>query len=62
MSTQKGWDAWFAGDAKKLVEKHTKDAKANAYFTNPAFKGHSKHLHDFLKEYASDSGNVPSCG
>jgi len=61
MSTQAGWDKWFANDAKALADKHQKDPKAKAYFDG-AFKGHSKDLHDFLKEYGSDSGNVPACG
>jgi len=61
MATQAGWDKWFANGAKALIDKHQKDPKAAAYF-NGAFKGHANDLHDFLKEYGSDSGNVPACG
>ena len=61
MNTQAGWDKIFANGAKTLVDKHQKDPKAAAYF-NGAFKDHAKDLHDFLKEYGSDSGNVPACG
>jgi cytochrome c5 len=61
MNTQAGWDKAFANGAKTLIDKHQKDPKAAAYF-NGAFKGHANDLHDFLKEYGSDSGNVPACG
>jgi len=61
MNTQAGWDKVFANGGKTLIDKHAKDPKAKAYFDGP-FKGHQQHLHDFLKEYGSDSGNVPSCG
>lgn len=57
MRTQAGWDKEFAGDG--LVAKHAKTPAA-AYF-NGAYSKHKQHLHDFLKEYGSDSGNVPSC-
>ncbi len=61
MNTQAGWDKVFANGAKSLIDKHQKDPKAAAYF-NGAFKDHMNDLHDFLKEYGSDSGNVPACG
>ncbi|MGE4398857.1 MAG: cytochrome c [Campylobacterales bacterium] len=61
MKTQAGWDKAFANGAKELVDKHQKDPKAKAYFDG-AFKGHANDLKDFLKEYGSDSGNVPACG
>jgi len=62
MSTQAGWDKWFAGNAEALVEKHKGDAKAASYFGGPSFKNQMQNLHEFLKEYGSDSGNVPACG
>jgi len=62
MSTQAGWDKWFADNAATLVEKHKGDAKATAYFGGPSFKTQMQDLHEFLKEYGSDSGNVPACG
>lgn len=61
MKTQAGWDKAFANGAKELTDKHQKNAKAKAYFDGP-FKNQSKDLHDFLREYGSDSGNVPACG
>ncbi len=60
MNTQAGWDKMFANGAKTLIDKHQKDPKSKPYFDG-AFKGHAKDLHDFLKEYSSDSGNVPAC-
>ena len=61
MKSQAGWDKAFANDAKDLVGAHQKDPKAKAYFDG-AFKGHMNDLHEFLKEYGNDSGNVPACG
>jgi hypothetical protein len=61
MNTQAGWDKAFANGAKTLIDKHQKDPKAAPYF-NGTFKDHAKDLHEFLKEYGSDSGNVPACG
>jgi cytochrome c5 len=62
MTTQAGWDKLFANDAAAIVEKHKNDAKAASFFNGPSFKGQMQDLHDFLKEYGSDSGNVPACG
>lgn len=62
MATQAGWDKWFANDAASLIEKHKSDPKASSYFGSPSFKGQMQDLHEFLKEYGSDSGNVPACG
>ncbi len=62
MATQEGWDKWFANGASAIIEKHKGDAKANAYFNSPNFKDQMQDLHEFLKEYGSDSGNTPGCG
>lgn len=62
MATQADWDKWFANSASTLIEKHKSDAKAASYFNGPAFKSQTQDLHEFLKEYGSDSGNVPACG
>jgi len=62
MATQSEWDKWFADGGKAIVEKHKADPKANAYFGSPTFDAQKKDLHEFLKEYGSDSGNVPACG
>jgi mono/diheme cytochrome c family protein len=62
MATQSEWDKWFANGASALIEKHKNDAKSASYFNGPAFKTQIQDLHEFLKEYGSDSGNVPACG
>lgn len=62
MATQEGWDKWFANGSSALIEKHKGDAKASAYFGGSTFKEQMQDLHEFLKEYGSDSGNTPGCG
>lgn len=62
MATQEGWDKWFANGASAVIDKHKGDAKANVYFGGSSFKEQAQDLHEFLKEYGSDSGNTPGCG
>jgi cytochrome c5 len=61
MNTQDGWDDLFAKGGEKIIKAHAND-KSAAYFNGELFKKQSQDLRDFLFEYASDSGNVPSCG
>lgn len=61
MKTQDEWEELFEDDAELLVEAHKGD-KSEKFFAGKKFKKLSPHLKDFLYEYASDSGNVPSCG
>jgi len=61
MHTQDEWEELFNDGAKMIVEKHA-GTKAEAYFNGDAFKGSAMDIKDFLYEYGSDSGNVPSCG
>lgn len=61
MSTQEGWIKLFAEDAAKLKRKHEKEA-FRSFFDSDEFKKNSKNMFDFLREYASDSGNVAGCG
>jgi len=68
VSTRKkrDWNAFMKDKGKKLAEVHleSEDKKAepsHEYFESKAFIKNSKHLKDFLLEYASDSGNVPAC-
>jgi len=61
MHTQDEWDELFANEGEMIVKKHA-GTKAEAYFNGAAFKGSAQDLRDFLFEYGSDSGNVPSCG
>ncbi|HUH42863.1 MAG: cytochrome C [Sulfurimonas sp.] len=60
------WNVFMKNKGEKLAEIHmeSKDEAAEAsreYFQSRAFTKNSKHLKDFLFEYAGDSGNVPAC-
>lgn len=61
MQTQDGWDALFADEAAMIKSKHA-DNKGKKFFKSKKFKKLAPHLRDFLWQYGSDSGNVPSCG
>ncbi len=55
---------WMNKRGKGLAEIHLKSKKAkksHKYFKSVAYAKKSKHLKDFLTEYAKDSGNVPAC-
>ena len=62
MHTQDEWEELFADEAELIKEKHEGDKKANKFFQGKKFKKLAPHLKDFLHQYGSDSGNVPSCG
>jgi len=61
MKTQKEWAAAFENDAKIFRDWHKDDKKAMKYIDSSKFKKDAPNLKDFLYEYGSDSGNVPSC-
>lgn len=61
MHTQDEWEELFANGGASIIKKHA-GTKAEPYFNGEGFKDVSQDLRDFLFEYASDSGNVPSCG
>lgn len=61
MKTQAEWDAAFSDDNAGFKAWH-KGTKGEKYANSPKFQKSAEHLRDFLHEYASDSGNVPSCG
>ncbi|MDO9207539.1 MAG: cytochrome C [Sulfuricurvum sp.] len=61
MHTQDEWDDLFANGGAKIIKAHAND-KSAAYFNGDGFKGQAQDLRDFLFQYGSDSGNVPSCG
>lgn len=61
---QDEWDRLLKSDGKQLASIHIKDENATEswkYFTSKKFTKKSKHLKDFLVEYAKDSGNAPAC-
>jgi cytochrome c5 len=61
MHTQDEWTELFADEAELIKEKH-EGTKAEKFFGKKKFKKLAPHLKDFLFQYGSDSGNVPSCG
>lgn len=55
---------WMKKKGKGLAAIHLKSKKAqksHKYFSSKAYAKKSKHLKQFLVEYAKDSGNVPAC-
>ena len=63
---KKTWKKLMKKKGKKLAIIHlkSKDPKAKKskrYFKSRKYKKKSKHLKQFLMEYAKDSGNVPAC-
>lgn len=61
MKTQFEWEEMFDYEGEMIIDAH-KGTKAEAFFGGAKFKKIAPHLKDFLYEYGSDSGNVPSCG
>lgn len=61
--TVEEWTALFADDAKGFIlEYGEKYPKAKAILENPGNAAKLQDIGDFAKEYANDSGQVPSCG
>lgn len=60
----KYWKKLMRKKGKKLAKIHLSSSKAKKswkYFESKKFKRNSRHLKQFLVEYAKDSGNVPAC-
>lgn len=55
--TQDEWEELFEDDAAGFKKKFG----PNKFFDGEKFKKIAPHIKDFAIEYASDSGNVPSC-
>ena len=58
------WKKLMRKKGKALAEIHLKSKKAKKswkYFKSRKYARKSKHLRQFLVEYAKDSGNVPAC-
>ena len=63
---KKEWKKLMKKKGKKLATIHLKSKNKKAkkswkYFKSKRYKKKSKHLKQFLMEYAKDSGNVPAC-
>ncbi len=62
--TKKEWKKLLRKKGQKLAQIHLKSEKAQEsweYFESSKFQRKSRHLKDFLVEYAKDSGRVPAC-
>jgi len=58
------WKKLMKDKGAGLAELHlsNKDARKSwKYFKSKKYRKKSKHLKDFMIEYAKDSGNVPAC-
>jgi hypothetical protein len=58
------WKKLLKKKGKPLADLHLKSKKAKKswkYFKSKRYSKKSKHLKQFLVEYAKDSGNVPAC-
>ncbi|MGD9969452.1 MAG: cytochrome C [Sulfuricurvum sp.] len=61
---QREWSKIMDNKGEKLAEIHLNSKKAEGswtFFNDRSYAKSSKHLEDFLVEYAKDSGNVPAC-
>ncbi len=58
------WKKLMGKDGSALAKLHLKTSKAKRswqYFKSQKYTKSTKHLQQFLVEYAKDSGNVPAC-
>ncbi|WP_373036335.1 cytochrome C [Sulfurimonas sp.] len=58
------WNKIMKQKGKPLADLHLRSSKAENswnYFESKKYYRDSKHLKQFLVEYAKDSGNVPAC-
>lgn len=57
------WEELFADNARGFIKEYgERFPSALPVLTNPSITGQLQDVGDFVKEYGSDSGNVPSCG
>ncbi len=62
--TSNEWTDLLVNKGKGLADLHVNDVAAKdsvEYFTGSRYAKKSRHLKDFMVEYAEDSGNVPAC-
>jgi hypothetical protein len=60
--TQDEWEELFENNAAGFIEKYSgKHPNAKNFLNGAKFQKFAPHIKDFAIEYASDSGNVPSC-
>ena len=62
--TKSEWETLMQDQGRGLAKRHLsskKSIKSWEYFDSPIYVKKSRHLKDFLVEYAKDSGNVLAC-
>ena len=59
--TQDEWEELFENDGEGFKAEFGTSDRAKKFFEGAKFKKIMPHIQDFVIEYASDSGNVPSC-
>ena len=59
--TQDEWEELFENDGEEFKKEFGSNDKTKKFFEGEKFKKIMPHIKDFVIEYASDSGNVPSC-
>jgi len=63
LHTQEEWKKLFKNEGEGFRKKFSKNyPKSERILSNPKIWKKLQHVKDFAIEYASDSGNVPSCG
>jgi len=59
---QAEWKKIFENDGKEFITTYSKKhPKAAEFLNSEKFKKIQEHIKDFVIEYASDSGKIPSC-
>ena len=61
MRTSTEWEALFSNDTKQLISLHIGSKKATDKLKDDKFHNDSKRVLEFLKNNASDTGNVRGC-
>ena len=58
------WNELFANGGEKFIKDFSESTpKLKKFLNGKKFKSkYMEHIQDFAKEYANDTGNVPSCG
>jgi mono/diheme cytochrome c family protein len=62
--SQREWQALMRNKGAAVANFHINNeeaADAAEYFKGKNWKRHSRHLREFMIEYAADSGNIPAC-
>ena len=59
--TQDEWEELFENGGEGFKKEFGTTDKAKKFFEGKKFEKIMPHIKDFVIEYASDSGNVPSC-